>query len=108
MLHATVVALLSISLSTPIALDSPHQLNPLQLAAKNRNTVIAQKYADEDPHGRDPHGSDPHNEQHDQYLPANEANTYHGRASDDVYNYRYNNTSTPSPKPANAYDDGIH
>jgi hypothetical protein len=108
MLHATVFALLSLSLSTPITFGSSHQLNPFQLAEKNPNMVIAQKYADEDPHGRDPHGADPHDEQHDKYMPANEANTYHGPASDDVYNYRYNNTSTPSPKPANSFDDRIH
>ena len=108
MLFRSVVTLLSFSLTTPIAFDCSHHLNPFQLAAKNPNSVIAQKYADEDPHGSDSHGSDPHDEQHDKYMPANEANTYHGPASDDVYNYRYNNTSTPSPKPANTYNDGIH
>jgi hypothetical protein len=79
--------LLSISVSllftAPPAQLPPSATSPIARAMQG-DAIIAQQYADNDPHGSDPHGGDPHNENHDFGLKAN-SEDYYRAAPADVY-----------------------
>lgn len=63
---------------------------------KKGGLLIAQKYGQEDPHGKDPH-----DENHDARMPSNKEqlpankHRYDNTAPDDVYGYQYPNTKEP-------------